>query len=600
MTAHDARTAPTQPPARRRRAWPWMAAIACALVGWYLWRAASLWYARPVIALDFVKTINERQPQPGPEGSAFVIYREAFGDGVKPQSDVGSDALDFAWRAAVDPAALAGLRQEMADAAPRLAALRKLPAHSVLATPMFHDASEHPEIATLMGYPTDEASRPKPPTHWFMRVSTGLSIPSARLSRWAISFLFADATLATLDGDIDRAIANLEAAAGAASHGGESGFPFAGVSQASTEGSVAASVVSIVENHGETLSDRQLQALERMVGRLAMANDERVLETARLEMLDMVQRIYSDDGAGNGELLPQPMQEFQSAFTRLDPATQRPRPAPWQQSDAAMFLLTPITNRWRDDRTTTMRRFDRILALVREGLTAPSGDALGKLERRIDQILELTPAWEQPLISNFGAGWTMTLRASRTVRLGRDAALAAIGIERFRRVNARFPESLDELNGFVGSKLGADNPPSNPWRYAVVDGRPLIYDFGVDGVDDGARPAAAFLNEVRGDEAQQSPWGTRSTTCASLSASVSVHAEPPQPKDGVWPALQPVVLGELCDPTTRTTQPATTMAPEARFGDTVWVLWRSGASGPSRLVRLEPDNGELGAVPEDG
>ena len=37
-----------------------------------------------------------------------------------------------------------------------------------------------------------------------------------------------------------------------------------------------------------------------------------------------------------------------------------------------------------------------------------------------------------------------------------DAALAAVGIERFRRVNARFPESLDELNAFVGMTLGAD------------------------------------------------------------------------------------------------------------------------------------------------
>ena len=47
-------------------------------------------------------------------------------------------------------------------------------------------------------------------------------------------------------------------------------------------------------------------------------------------------------------------------------------------------------------------------------------------------------------------------------------------------------------------------------------------------------------------------------------------------------------------------RPATTMSPEARFGDTVWVLWRSGAFGPSRLVRLKPDNGELDVVPEEG
>ena len=36
------------------------------------------------------------------------------------------------------------------------------------------------------------------------------------------------------------------------------------------------------------------------------------------------------------------------------------------------------------------------------------------------------------------------------------------------------------------------------------------------------------------------------------------------------------------------------------IGDTVWVLWRSGAVGPSRVVRLKPDNGEFDAAREGG
>ena len=78
MSTRDSRATQTPSPARCRRAWPWMAAIACALVGWYLWRAASLWYARPVIAFDLVDFLEEQQPKPGPEGSAFPVYLEAF------------------------------------------------------------------------------------------------------------------------------------------------------------------------------------------------------------------------------------------------------------------------------------------------------------------------------------------------------------------------------------------------------------------------------------------------------------------------------------------------------------------------------------------
>ena len=600
MTAHDARTAPTQSPARRRRVWPWVVAIVCVIVGWYLWRATSLWYTQPVIALDLVKTINDRQPKPGPEGSALVIYQEAFGDGLKPRSGVGSNALDFAWRAVVDPAALAGLRQEMAGAAPRLAVLRKLPPHPVLAIPVFHDASEHPEIAALMGYPTDEASRPKAPKDSFMRAAIALSISSLQLSQQARSLLFADATLATLDGDIDRAIADLEAAAVAAGHAGESGFPVAGVIQARTEGWVATAIVAIVENHAETLSDQQLQALDRLARRLATANDERVLETERLNMLDMVQRIYSDDGAGNGELLPRAMQDFEHAFTWVDPATKRPPPAPWHQSDAAMFLLTPITNRWRDDRASTIRLFDGILEHVREGLAAPSGEALKKIDRRIDQIIELAPKWEQPVINRLGRGWTMTLLSSRTARLARDSALAAIGIERFRRANARFPESLDELNAFVGMKLGADNPPSNPWRYAVVDGRPLIYDFGWDGIDDGARPTGAWLSQVLGEQAAQRMVGAVSETCGVLDGAFDLRTEIDPAMLAATATIQTPAPTAVANASLRSVHTAQQHNNFRAIGDTVWVLWRSGAVGPSRVVRLKPDNGEFDAARGDG
>ena len=194
----------------------------------------------------------------------------------------------------------------------------------------------------------------------------------------------------------------------------------------------------------------------------------------------------------------------------------------------------------------------------------------------------------------------MQLLSFRKVRLSRDAALAAIGIERFRRVNARFPESLDELNAFVGMSLGADNPPSNPWRYAIFDGRPLIYDFGWDGIDDGARPTAAWIGQVLGEGAAQRMQGAASTTCGSLDTASDLRTELDPAMRAASATPQAPTPTEVASAALRKVSPAKVNNDARPIGDTVWVLWRSGAVGSSRVVRLQPDNGEFDAARDGG
>lgn len=598
MTTHDARNPMTPPPTRVRRVWPWVVAIGCALVGWYLWRATSLWHARPVIAFDFVDFLNEQQPKPGPEGSAFPIYVEAVEGDWPSMQPVASTHRDLAGRAAVDDAARSRLHESHRGLERQVAVLRKLAAHPVLGMPVMRDPQEHPEIAAFLGLAPAERA-PERAADSIHRGPFSILTPSSWFVGGLAQLLNIDAALAAEAGEIDRAIAGLEAATLAASHAGEPAVWSSASLQLANEQSIAWSIRAIVENHGEQATEAQLEELARIVRRLAKPIVARTLEVERRCSRDMIQRLYSDDGAGGGELLPARMLEFEELAGSFRADGSR---IPWKGAMPtwARFLTSPVLNRWRDDRAWTAALIDRVHSIATEALGTPSGMALDARLSRLAAMHDVADEWRQPVLARAYAGQPHLIVLERMLRLERDATLAAIGIEQFRRVNTRFPESLDELNAFVGMRLGADNPPSNPWRYAVVDGRPVIYDFGVDGIDDGARPAAAFLSEMRGGVAWWALSGDRSTTCANLSASASVRTEPPQPKDGVWPALQPAVVGELCDPTTRATRPATTMSPEARFGDTVWVLWRSGAFGPSRLVRLKPDNGELDVVPEEG
>jgi hypothetical protein len=57
---------------------------------------------------------------------------------------------------------------------------------------------------------------------------------------------------------------------------------------------------------------------------------------------------------------------------------------------------------------------------------------------------------------------------------------------------------------------------------------------------------------------------------------------------------------EVASAALRTVNPAKAQNDSRPIGDTVWVLWRSGAVGSSRVVRLQPDNGEFDAAREGG
>jgi len=69
----------------------------------------------------------------------------------------------------------------------------------------------------------------------------------------------------------------------------------------------------------------------------------------------------------------------------------------------------------------------------------------------------------------------------------RDATLALIALELFRRRHGRWPEHLQELVPAFLPALPLDQFDGQPLRYRLVDGKPLLYSIGGDRDDDGGR-----------------------------------------------------------------------------------------------------------------
>jgi hypothetical protein len=84
----------------------------------------------------------------------------------------------------------------------------------------------------------------------------------------------------------------------------------------------------------------------------------------------------------------------------------------------------------------------------------------------------------------------------------RDATLAAMALELYRRRHGTWPGSLDDLTPFPLPNVPLDRFTGEPLRFRLVDGQPLLYSTGVDRDDDGGR-----AHRMGNDLAQRwEPW----------------------------------------------------------------------------------------------
>ncbi len=208
----------------------------------------------------------------------------------------------------------------------------------------------------------------------------------------------------------------------------------------------------------------------------------------RNAFLDIVQRVYTDDGSGDGRLL----------IVECDPFTKnviaqafglathiRPTSGFWQ-FPMAMWCAT---------RAETVAAYDAITREAEIELETPPykwaamstrADYTPRVlrtsrERKRHPILILATSDE------LHAATSLLVWDARQQQAACDVGFA---IEQFRARERRVPKSLEELVPRDLDTLPIDMFDGKPLKYLVRGGEPLLYSVGPDGVDDGA--AASF------------------------------------------------------------------------------------------------------------
>ncbi|MBU3728625.1 MAG: hypothetical protein FGM37_05180 [Phycisphaerales bacterium] len=571
------------------------ASMAALLVAYVL---AAIWLSTrtPTITFDFVAEAQRRMPAVGPEGSAIPTYVRALagpdgtealtkGDAEKERSAV----LTLLPRVAFDPDAEARVRRWIDANRARLDALRTLPATPVIGVPLaIRDTPDMRLLATLLGLPDastleqeaiERARSPESaqsPMLWII-------LPQLRMIRNAAQCVSVDAAMAARDGDTTRFMECIRAMDSMCGHASEPVFIVGALVSASVRIMMASTIVSAIENHGSAFSDAQLAELRSV---LARTDDGmgRGLEGERLMFHDHIQRCYTSDGSGGGVAIPGALSALiAAAGTSSDGPGHGSADSPELMELALGPLMSFGTANRRDVQRSVDRMYDALAAACQSDSLEDARDAATALDREIgaiDRIRNPFPAMLMPALGNTAL---QRWRLQRT----REIAQAAIGIEQFQRARGRFPESLDELRAFVGIDLGRWLDRVSPWQYAILDGRPLIWDSGGDERDDAARlppsPRIADLEVVpAGDtlrllamdlatpDLRQTEFGGRREGLPKDLA--------PDPRQSIADIASFFEVGEL---------PGV-----ARWhqGDCALVWWGSGATGPSRLTIARPAN----------
>jgi hypothetical protein len=377
-------------------------------------------------------------------------------------------------------------------AQPVLERLRAAAGRPLLGFPLAASGLEEPADRTFFGIdaePSDAVSQEDADA--FQDSILTLEFPHFKSVRLAARLLAADARRAVVEGDDARMVADIGAMLELAEQIRQPSIMIAQLVGMSMERLAFTVVLDLIAALPEKIDDRSMLALAEMIREL---DDERLglkMAGERWFFLDIAQRIYSDDGEGDGSLsIGSPVVDMLG--------TPSGNLGPEQfTSDTGAFLLGPLVAELTLGRAEAIRIWMNLIDSAEEQAskspweidTAPLGliDEIPRQAMNDDYahmiryfpINLLVPATESLVFT------------SAALRLERDLVLTVLELEATRRRNGVWPDSLDELEFTAGGEPARDPFDGSTVRYLHRDGRPLIYVLGPDRDDDGGRGIAS-------------------------------------------------------------------------------------------------------------
>lgn len=238
-------------------------------------------------------------------------------------------------------------------------------------------------------------------------------------------------------------------------------------------------IFETLETAPSLLSDAQLIELAHMLSAFPKGGSELVrIDSESRYFEDVLQRVYTDDGRGNGHITA-------AGLRFLNELTSDPLPSSVERS------IGPLSAALIADRASTRREYDSLMARTVAAARTPPWTWTRLPGSEIDDMSDAF-MWRDRyptiflLMPALGRAASSSHRFSQT----RDAALTAIALELFKRRHGDYPASLSELSPTFIPRVPLDIFDGTPLKYQLRAGRPLLYSVGTDRKDDAGRSSS--------------------------------------------------------------------------------------------------------------
>jgi hypothetical protein len=309
-------------------------------------------------------------------------------------------------------------------------------------------------------------------------------LPHLQALRSGARLLHADTYRALEAGDGTAAYEDVVAILGMSRQIGESPFLVGGLVAMAVEGFACDAIGQVMAQRPDLWTDRQLADLaHQLAGR--QFDVDSWLESERTAQYDMIQRVYTDNGRGDGRITYAGL-AYLGQWMDNDAGYYLPSESHTPFHNRAIALAMPIAVGAVASRAAIEQKTDHLFALAANDMQTPLweqgpdyADELYRLEKKswakYGLVLRLFPAvqaMERAVVQADG----------RT-----DGAMIGLALELYRRETGAWPKTLDELAPRWIPALPVDRINGGPLGYRIVDDRSLVYSLGVDSDDDGGR-----------------------------------------------------------------------------------------------------------------
>lgn len=470
------------------RAWQAVGATIILVVAAYLFLGLRVWMAAPSIKRNFLAELNSAALAVPEQDRAWPLIREA----ILARTELPEVPSTFV-EGALDTLET-HLDNPESPHWPRVIEYLK---ENERALDLLRAAAERPRVGYVIGRDED--------AEWVAKTGPDMAaaciprmednpelmdvwLPLVGVGSRLCGMLDADMLRAAEEGDGERVVENLRAALRLADGVGEAPLLICALVSTATANRSLEAVAQIAHRWSDALTDDQWRDAAHLIAPLDP--ESRIAggfnwERAIIE--DFLQRYFSDDGRGGGVLTIDGADYFLASSSGTDDRRARRWAARFVGPAAAVMVA---------DRRDQLAMCDRLLLFEQGCLARPLWDQpepsqREEIWRELDAGIERTRY--EPLNTLLPSMAPPVVMAKKSVML-RDATLAAIALELFRRREGMYPETIERLVPAFMPVVPRDAFTGGSMGYVVRDGRPILYSVGTDLDDDQGRALSVDCN----------------------------------------------------------------------------------------------------------